>query len=251
MTYRSEPVPVSLLPALRTHVWFASCPPEFQTALVTQGRLVHVAEGATLFHVDDFLDGLTCVVAGAIKMCSVDPVDGHQRLVMYLEPYHWFGEVSLIDGIPRGMLVVADTPCTVLVIQRGPLEAWLDEHPQHWRDVARLACGKTRLMVAAMEDRAVLSLHQRLARRLLFAAANFGQTPSSTGVRKRLRLPQTYLAQMLGVSRQSTNKALRDLEREDVLTLHYAEIEIRNLEALIAKAGHISPYLTQMLKRQP
>lgn len=246
MHRRTEPTPLTLLPALRTHIWFASCPEVFQQALVERSSLLHLRPGETLFKSDEFRDGLSCVIAGALKLGSVSPQDGTQRLTLYVEPYHWFGEVSLIDRMPRAMLAVADTPSTVLVTSRAQLEAWLDEHPEHWRDVARLACGKMRLMTTALEDSASLSLQQRLARRLLFASVNFGQVAGPSGLRRRLRLPQEYLAQMMGVSRQTVNKALRDLEREEVLALHYAEIEILSLEGLLRQAGAIDPNLVQM-----
>ena len=59
------------------------------------------------------------MIAGALKLGSVSPQDGTQRLTLYVEPYHWFGEVSLIDRMPRAMLAVADTPSTVLVTSRA------------------------------------------------------------------------------------------------------------------------------------
>ena len=68
--------------------------------------------------------------------------------------------------------------------------------------------------------------------------SNFGQSTHPT-VRKRVRLPQDYLARMLGVSRQTVNKALRAMERDGVLALHYAEIEIVDFLGLVQRAGNI------------
>jgi CRP/FNR family cyclic AMP-dependent transcriptional regulator len=144
--------------------------------------------------------------------------------------------------MPRSQDAVADMDSTVMVVSGKLLEEWLNEHPQYWRDIARLACGKLRLMLTAMEDNATLPIEQRLVRRLLFAATNFGQSTTSE-VRKHLRLPQEYLARMLGVSRQTINKVLRSLENERVLSLHYAEVEILDFMALVAKAGMVDPAL--------
>lgn len=246
MSRRTEATPVALLPALRTHLWFASCPEDLQEALVERSRLVHLAEGESLNARQDVNDGLCCVVAGALRLGSVNPLDGTHRLTLYVEPYHWFGEVTLIDRMPRSMLAVADTDSSVLVVSRSPIEEWLDANPLRWRDMARLACGKLRLMTAALEDSASLTLQQRLARRLLFSSVNYGQG-GQTGLRRRLRLPQDYLAQMLGVSRQTVNKALRELERDGVLSLHYAEIELLNIEGLLALAGTLDAQLRHML----
>lgn len=246
MKPRSEPTPASLLPALQTHLWFASCPAAFQEALVARSRLVYLQAGESLFSRGGPPEALCCVVAGALRLGSVNPVDGSPRLMLYAEPYHWFGEIALIDQLPRSQDAVADIASTVLVVSRPLLDAWLDLHPQHWRDLARLACGKLRLLLTALEDNASLSLEQQLARRLLFSVTNFGQATQGAA-RRHVRLPQAYLARMLGVSRQTINKLLRAMERERVLALRYAEIEILDIAALLSKAGSIDPALMQTI----
>jgi CRP/FNR family cyclic AMP-dependent transcriptional regulator len=244
MTRRSEPTPSSLMQALKTHVWFASCPEPMQQALLERSRLWHLKTGESLFSRGDTHDALCCVVAGALRIGSIDPRDGSVRLNLYLEPYQWFGEIAMIDALPRSQDAIADTDSTVLMITRAQLEPWLDEHPAYWRDLARLACGKLRLMLTALEDNATLTIEQQLARRLLLSVTNFGQSNQPT-TRRHVRLPQEYLAKMLGVSRQTINKALRAMERERVLSLHYAEVEITDIEGLVAKAGGIDEGLRQ------
>ena len=236
MNRRPESSPVSLLPALRSHLWFASCPTELQEALVGRARLWHLQPEETLFARGDDHDGLCCVVAGALKVGSINPADGTHRLTLYLEPYQWFGELALIDRKPRAQDAVADTASTVLVVPRVALEPWLDAHPQYWRDLARLACGKLRLMLMTWEDNASLSIEQQLARRLLLSATSYGHAVQPT-LRRHLRLPQEYLARMLGVSRQTINKALKSLASDRIIAVHYAEIEILDVKALATKSG--------------
>ncbi|RZI85163.1 MAG: Crp/Fnr family transcriptional regulator [Rubrivivax sp.] len=242
MNRRTESPPTTLLPALRSHVWFVSCPLAFQEALLEKGRLHHLQAGETLFARGDDQGGLCCVVAGALRVGSVNPHDGTHRLSMYVEPYQWVGEIALIDRKPRSQDAVADTDATVLVIPQSVLEAWLDEHPQYWRDIARLACGKVRLMLMAMEDNASLSIEQQLARRLIFAATSYGHAVQPK-LRRRLRLPQEYLARMLGVSRQTINKALKALANDRIIAVHYAEIEILDARALATQAGQFDSAL--------
>lgn len=233
---------MSLLPALRSHSWFASCPIALQEALVERARLWYLKTGESLFARGEEQSGLCCVVAGALKVGSINPRDGSHHLSMYLEPYQWVGEIALIDRKPRSQDAVADTDSTVLVIQQPVLEGWLDEHPQYWRDIARLACGKLRLMLMAVEDNASLSIEQQLARRLVFAATNYGHAVQPT-LRRRLRLPQEYLARMLGVSRQTINKALKSLANDRIIAVHYAEIEILDVKALALQAGQVDEAL--------
>ena len=76
MARRTESSPLSLLPALKSHLWFASCPEPFQLALLELSRLWHLRPGETLFSRGEAHDNLCCVVAGALKVGSTDPRDG-------------------------------------------------------------------------------------------------------------------------------------------------------------------------------
>jgi CRP-like cAMP-binding protein len=167
-------------------------------------------------------NGLCCVVAGALRIGALDS-QGDSTLLAYLEPYQWFGEISLIDGRPRTHDAVADGTTQVLVVPREPLLAWLDAHPATWRELARLACRKLRVLFIAVEELAQLPLEERVWRRLQLVARGYG---SREAPRRRIRLSQEVLAQMLGVSRQSINKALKALEAGGRLRLHYGEIEL-------------------------
>ena len=94
------PVPAALLAALQTDDWFAGCPAAFQQALREMGHLRRLAPGEPLFARGGQADGLCCVTAGALRVGAHD-IEGQAAVLAYLEPYQWFGEISMIDGLPR------------------------------------------------------------------------------------------------------------------------------------------------------
>lgn len=220
--------------AFSTDAWFASCPIPLTDALLALGRLRRLNAGALLFGRGDGAQSLCCVVAGALRVGNVQ-ADGSELLLAYLEPYQWFGEISLIDGAPRTHDVRADGDTQVLVVPGAGLLDWLAAHPQHWRDLARLGCAKLRATFGVLEDIALLPLEPRLARRLWLVASGYGARGQQA--HRHVRLPQEQLALMLGVSRQSVNKALRALERRGVIALRYGGIELLDLEALQAASS--------------
>ena len=85
----------------------------------------------------------------------------------------------------------------------------------------------------ALEEMSLLPAAPRLARRLLMMAEGYGET----GPRRVLHLAQEQLALMLGLSRQTTNQILKDLEARGALRLTYGEIEITDLRTLRQAAG--------------
>ncbi|UJW80493.1 Crp/Fnr family transcriptional regulator [Hydrogenophaga sp. SL48] len=218
----TEPVPAALRVALASDDWFASCPVALQDVLLQLGRMRSLAHGQSLFSRGGLADGLCCLTAGGLHIGALD-ADGQPAELAYLEPYQWFGEIALIDGLPRTHDAVAEGDTQVLVVPRDALVDWLDQHPALWRELGRLACRKLRVAFAVLEELAMLPLEERLQRRLRLLAKGYGTREAP---RHRIRLGQEVLARMMGVSRQSVNKALKALETRGVLRLHYGEIEL-------------------------
>lgn len=208
--------------ALGSDDWFAACPPVCQDALLALARLRRLRNGESLFARGGEADGLCCVTAGALRIGVLD-AQGQPAILAYLEPYQWFGEISMIDGLPRTHDAVADGDTQVLVVPRAGLMAFLEAHPVMWRELGRLACRKLRVAFTVLEELAQLPLEERVLRRLRLLAQGYG---SRDLPRRRVRLGQEALAQMLGVSRQSANKALKSLEAQGALRLRYGEIEL-------------------------
>lgn len=205
--------------------WFRSCPEALQDALIVLGRERRLVAGEHLFLQGEAAGGLYFVLAGSLTVQTADP-DGELPVLVVLEACHCFGELSLIDGRPRSHDAVADTPCTVWCVGRAPLEAWLERHPQHWRDIARLVAGKLRIAYKIVDEEIRRPMTQRVARRLWLAVLGWGWR--SQAPHERLRLSQEQLARMLGTSRSSVNKALRELEDGGAIDLHYGAIEVRD-----------------------
>ena len=227
-------VPPQLQHALKSDAWFAGAPAALQDELLMLGRMTELSHGEHLFERGDAAEGLCCVTAGALRVGSLQ-ADGTESLLAYVEPYQWFGEISLIDGQPRTHDAVADGDTTVLVVAHAPLQAWLHAHPAHWQHVAQLACAKLRLLFTVLEDIAHLPIEARLAKRLWMVAHGYGARSGEP--RRQVRLPQEQLALMMGVTRQSVNKALRALEERGWISLRYGAIELLDLAALGGRTG--------------
>ncbi len=223
---------------LLSDAWFAQCPSALREALQRLGRVQRLGAGEALFERGQAAEGLACVLEGALRVGAVQG-DGRATLLAFLEPGQWFGEISLIDGRPRTHDAVADGPTVVLRVPQAALQTWLAEHPAHWQAIAQLACGKLRMLFGVLEDIAQLPLEARLAKRLWLEAHGWGGRHGPP--RLLLRLPQEQLALMLGVSRQSTNKALRALEARGLIGLRYGSIALNDLSALGQAAGITSP----------
>lgn len=213
--------------------WFHGLPAELREALGQAAIVRRLPAGQRLFARGDAPCGLYCVVEGRMRVGAVG-ASGKEALLALVEAPNWFGEICLFDGQPRTHDAYAEGPTTLLQVPLPALQALLAEKPQYWRDFALLMSHKLRLAFTVLEEQALLPAAQRLARRLLMLAASYGEAQAS---QRELHLPQEQLAAMLGLSRQTTNHLLKELEARGVLRLSYAGIEILDAHGLRLAAG--------------
>jgi CRP-like cAMP-binding protein len=86
-----------------------------------------------------------------------------------------------------------------------------------------------------VEDAMLRSTRTRIARRLLSLAR--GDTTMAADARARVSVSQEALAMMLGITRQTLSKELKELVHGGVLTLGYGRIDILSLLELEKRAA--------------
>lgn len=221
---------------LTTGRWFAGLPGAFADDLLAAARLRPLTDGQQLFARGDAPSGLYAVVEGVIRVSGVDP-SGKEAVLALLEPPTWFGEISVFDGLPRTHDATAEGEATLVEVAPGPLAAVLAADPARWRALGLLMAHQLRLVFVALEDLALQPPAQRVARRLAMMARGYGER--GEGSRRVVEVRQEQLAQMLAMSRQTTNQILKDLEARGLVRLKYGEVEIVDLAALDA-AGELT-----------
>lgn len=209
-------------PRLMSGQWFSHLPVSLQDSLLSVARVRRLSAGQRLFKRGDPPCGLYAVLEGAVRVGAVSE-QGKEALLSLVEPPHWFGEICLFDGQPRTHDAYGVGQCTLLHIPQITLLALLDEHPQHWRQLALLMSQKLRMTFINLEQLSLLPAPARLAHRLLMIAEGYGETVPA---RRVLQLPQEQLAAMLSLSRQTTNQILKELQGQGIIGLGYGEIEI-------------------------
>lgn len=226
--------PAAVRDLMLRHEWFRSIPDPFQDALLAYGRPRTLSAGEHLFMAESRGTGLYCVLDGSISVQSRDREGGAPVLIV-LGPGHWFGELAMLDDNERTHDAVAIELCQVWQVQGATIEAWLDAHPRHWRDVARLLAGKLRVAFEVLDGDLRSTMTARVAKRLRMLSLGWGWRDANPS--PRLVLSQEMLARILGGSRSGINKALQELQDGGTVRLSYGVIEIVDLQRLSAACG--------------
>jgi CRP/FNR family transcriptional regulator, cyclic AMP receptor protein len=222
---------------LRTGRWFGGLPESFQQRLLEAAVVRTLAKSEWLFSRGDPPSGLFAVLDGAVRITTTART-GKEVLLALMEAPMWFGEIAVIDRLPRTHDAVASERSVVLQVPMQALDAIFEHDPRHWRHLGLLIATKLRLTLIAIEDTAVLPIAEQLARRLLIAIERYGEWHHRSS--RVIELRQEQLATMLSTSRQTVNHLLKDLEGRGLVRLSYRQIEVVDLDGLRHAAG-ISP----------
>lgn len=237
----SVPKTQSLREALRTNAWFAALPGAVIDELADSAQRRKLVDGELLYCLGDQPTGLFGIVSGRIRICSTS-AEGKELTATFFEAGDWLGEISIFDGLPRLSDAVAVGDTDVIVLSRAIIHGLLERQPELYAPFVRILCRKLRLAMEGLSDLMLLPLSQRLTKRLLTLAQDYGREHED-GILIDLHLPQDELGRLLGASRQSVSKELKVLEREGLVKLAYGRIVIvdqgamENLTSALADMG--------------
>jgi CRP/FNR family transcriptional regulator, cyclic AMP receptor protein len=204
---------------------------EALSAAMVENRL---ARGEVLFREGDKGDRLYVVTEGKIKLGRTSS-DGRENLLAILGPGQMFGELSLFDPGPRSATVTAVTDCTMKSLSHDVLGHWLDGRPEVARGLLAQLAGRLRRANDVVADLVFSDVPGRVAKALLDLSSRFGRV-ADDGVHVHHDLTQEELAQLVGASRETVNKALADFTSRGWLRLEARSVVLLDLERLKRRA---------------
>ena len=177
------------------------------------------------------------IVAGHLKV-FLEAEDGSEVIVAMRTTGDVLGELSLLDPHRRSASAIAVDPVQVLRISREHFQRWLVEHPRAAQALLRELAQRVRETTDQVAEITLFSIETRIARRLwqLFGEAARDGRPAAG---MTLRVNQSALASVVGVTRESVNKHLAMIKRQGVLAIDAGRVTIVDLEALGALAREI------------
>jgi len=221
--------------ALGGSALFAALDADAQEALRRSMVEVKLSRGQVLFSEGDPGDRLYVVTQGKIKL-GRSAADGRENLLAVLGPGEMFGELSLFDPGPRTATATAITPATLSGLGHDDLQPWLHDRPEMASRLLGALARRLRRTNEAMGDLVFRDVPGRVAKALLDMAARFGVS-AEDGLRVTHDLTQEELAQLVGASRETVNKALADFAARGFLRLEGRGVVILDVERLTRRAG--------------
>lgn len=202
----------------------AQIPASTYQMIVKSVYVKSLSKGQFLHRRADDAIGYYGVVSGRLRV-SAENREGKALTLTFMQKQDWFGEISLVDGVPRTHDCEAMENCELLIIPKASFEQHLLSDVESLRHITQHICQRLRSVFNLVEQMTIQPLHERLARRLLDLATLDGNI---------LKINQQELAHMMGVSRQSISKIVLGWAESGWIKLEYNHLTLQQPDQLMA-----------------
>jgi CRP/FNR family transcriptional regulator, cyclic AMP receptor protein len=182
-------------------------------------------KGSVILFQDDPGDSLFVLRDGRVKVVLIGE-DGREVILGVLEPGAHFGELALIDDQPRSAHVIAMEDAQLLVLRREDFKRRVEANPTvAWALLTELS-RRLRRADVKIGGLVLLDVPGRIARLLLDLSAESGS--------ERIEKPLTHqtIAQMIGASRETVSRAMKEFQDAGLIRVERRKISIGDREAL-------------------
>ena len=191
---------------------------------------VKIAKGSILFKEGDDGEHLYVIIDGKLKL-GTSSGDGRENLLSILGPGEMFGELSLFDPGPRTSTATAVTDAKLLSLSHEKVIPWLKQNPEVSLQLLTRLSQRLRRTNEAVGDLVFSDVPGRVAKALIDLGDRFGKT-TLEGLLVNHDLTQEELAQLVGASRETVNKALADFAGRGWLKLDGRSVLITDVDRL-------------------
>jgi CRP/FNR family cyclic AMP-dependent transcriptional regulator len=229
---------VSLDPidVLRTVPLFRQVP---ETDLAAFAQLVRERShprGSVILSQGDPGEALFLIRTGQVKV-TVIAEDGREVILSVLGAGSFFGEMALVDDEPRSAHVIAMEDTTLFQLRREDFRTRLRASPDLAISLLRELSRRLRRADDTIASLMLLDVNGRIAHLLLELAREEGS--ESTG-RITRRLTHAAIGQMVGASRETVSRTMRNLVLRNVIGVSRREITLLDPAALRLAAQQAS-----------
>ena len=203
---------------------------------VNEATLRHVASvlqvrtadrGSHILHKGDPGDHLLFLLSGRLQ--AVDITEGGREIgLSFLEPGDYFGELSIIDGMPRSASVVACEPSMYALMSRPQAQELIHNNPLVAERVLKRFAASIR---RASNFRTILGIPNAYHR--VYALLDYLSQKSHGGLVSIERLPtQQEISIMVNTSRETVSRAIHVLIQRGVVERDLRRLIVRRPDVL-------------------
>lgn len=217
----------SLADLLHESSWIAGLPAALRHRVEAETLTRICPAGSLVCRRGERVEHWVGVIDGLVKMANVS-TDGKPTSYTGIGTGGWFGEGSVLKDEPRRYEIVALRESAIAYVPKAVFLALLDGSVAFNRFIIAQLNERLAQFIALVEHDRMLGPDAKLARSLagLFNPVLYPRVGNS------LPVSQEELGQLVGLSRQRVNRALKVLEQAGLLRIDYRGVTVLDLPGL-------------------
>jgi CRP/FNR family cyclic AMP-dependent transcriptional regulator len=193
-------------------------------------REQHYKKHTTIVYVDDPGSALYILKNGLVKV-TIEDQNGDEMTLRMLYPTDFFGDMSLLDGMPRSATVTTQEASEVLTMSREHFLDIIEKSPKMLLKMTAVLSKRLRKANELIHSLAFFDVYGKVARVLLNLAAERGRV-TDEGTVIDMRLTQQELAELAGMTRETMARTLREFQQAGCIRVESGIISILEVDML-------------------
>ena len=200
---------------------FQELEPHEREALSHRLTIRHFPKNTFVILDGDHSDSLYIILEGKIKVFLSDDT-GKEVILNYQGPGEYFGEMSLLDELPRSASVVTLKSSKIAVLSKQDFMHCIVEHPNIAMSIIKHLSIRLRTLTEKVKNLALMDVYGRVTHTLLDLSE-----PQDGGRVVKEPLTQQELANLVGASREMVTRILKDLTTGGYINIKNKQITIK------------------------
>lgn len=213
---------------------FKSIGQDYRKRLSSVLRRRSLKKGEVLFRKGDEGNVFYIVRTGSIKIVLPSKM-GDEAVLAVFSAGDFFGEMALLDGMPRSADAVALEASELFALNRGDFITFLGNNEEAMQAILSHLSMRLRKTDDSLENAYFLNISARFAKKLVELSKTYGKQDGDI-IKIDLRLSQRDLASMIGATRESVNKELKVLREKGLVSTEKGDLRILDLARLERRA---------------
>ena len=173
-------------------------------------------------------DTLYIILKGKVKVIKISE-SGEEIILAILNDGEFFGDMSLMDGKPRSATVVSIEDSELLLIKRNDFENVIEKNPRIALKLLKELTTRLRNADEFIGSLVFLNVSGRIAGILVQLSKERG-IKTDEGVLIKSRPSHQELASMVGATRETVTRVLKQLENKQYISMTGKDITIHDIE---------------------
>lgn len=176
-------------------------------------------------------DALYIILSGRVKVLIPDE-EGHEVILSVIGPHEFFGEMGLLDELPRSASVETLESCDMLRLSKAGFTGILKDNFELAMLIIRNLVRRLREADRKIESLALIDVYGRVARLLIDLAENM----DGKWIVERAP-PKQEIARMIGASREMVSRVVKDLQKKGLIRAEKRRIHVLDKQSMQRRAS--------------